>query len=569
MDSWSSRISPLSLLGLLVVAFTSVTLAPAQSDRSSEDKSAEQVDKLFFQWSKPDSPGCSLAVIKEGHIIYKRGYGMANLDYGIPISSVSVFNIASVSKQFTAMSIALLAKQGKISLDDDIRKYLPEMPIYPKPITIGNLIYHTSGIREYSHLMQLAGTKFETATDNEVFKILARQKKLNFPTGNEYLYSNSNYFLLAQIIKRASGESLREYAGENIFRPLGMSSTNFLEDSTAVIKNRAAGYSARPNGGFAVETANSDRVGDGGLLTTIEDLALWDRNFYENRLGGGPALIKQFLSPGSLNNGERIDYAFGLELERYMGLDTFTHGGAFDGFNADMIRFPDQHFSVICLCNTSNIESGRLTRQVADIYLGDQFKLSGQTAALPSPKAIDVSESELAAVAGSYFNSDNNNFRRVYVKAGKLIYSRGASESELLPIGYRRFLMQGAPGVEISFKSPQPGTPLQMFTSVDGVIVMAHDSVKPAAYTPKQLTIFAGSYHSNEIDATYTITLSGDQLKLARKNVDGETPMVTQFADAFSAAGTGSFRFLRKPDGKVTGFLLSTGRVRNLHFLRV
>jgi CubicO group peptidase (beta-lactamase class C family) len=237
------------LLVLLVITFTSVTLARAQSDQSKGDKSAEKVDALFVQWSKPDSPGCAVAVIKQGQVIYQRGYGLANLDFGIPISSKTAFNIASVSKQFTAMSIALLARQGKLSLDDDIRKYLPEFPQYQSPITIRNLVYHTSGIREYPHLMLAAGIRFQDASDEDVLKMLMQQKELNFKPGEEYLYSNSNYFLLAQIVKRASGKSLREFAETNIFKPLGMVNTGFQNDGTEVIRNRATGYSSR-NGGW-------------------------------------------------------------------------------------------------------------------------------------------------------------------------------------------------------------------------------------------------------------------------------------------------------------------------------
>jgi CubicO group peptidase (beta-lactamase class C family) len=564
------RFSPFRILALLVLAFSSVTLASAQSDRSNGYKSPEKVDALFVQWSKPDSPGCALAVIKQGQVIYQRGYGLANLDFAIPISSKSVFNIASVSKQFTAMSIALLARQGKLSLDDDIRKYVPEFPQYQSPITIRNLIYQTSGIREYSHLMSAAGIRFQDASDEDVFKMLMQQKNLNFKPGEEYLYSNSNYFLLAQIVRSASGKSLREFAEANIFKPLGMVNTGFQNDGTEVIRNRATGYSSRNGGGFSVETPGSYHIGGGGLSTTIDDLLLWDQNYYNNKLGGGAQLIQEFLSQGTLNSGGKTDYAFGIDVETYKGLKMFGHDGVYNGFNAAMIRFPEQRFSVICLCNLTSIQSPMLVRQVADIYLADEFKqgeMSGSKIALPELEVVHVPEKELAAVAGSYFASANNNFRRLYVKNGKLIYSRGTSESELAPLGNSRFLMLGTPDrVEISFKSPRPGAPLQMITAVNGEVAMTHDSVEPATYTSSQLIEFAGTYYSSEIDATYSISLQGEKLVLRRKNVDGETPMLGQFADVFSTAGTGSIRFTRNRENQVTGFLLNTGRVRRLRF---
>ena len=559
----------LFLIFTFVLGLLASLTCHAQEERAARSAPVtEKVDALFAQWDKPDSPGCALAVIKDGQVIYKRGYGSANLDYGIPISSRSVFNIASTSKQFTAMSVALLAAQGKISLDDDIRKYLPEIPTYPSTVTVRQLIYHTSGIREYSHLMQLAGIRFQDAPDEEVFKMIARQKELNFRPGDEYLYSNSGYFLLAQIVKKVSGKSLREFAEENIFKPLGMVNTRFHDDNTEVIKNRATGYSSRKGGGFSVERTISDHIGDGGLLTTIDDLLLWDSNFYGNKLNGGQELINLLLTPGTLNNGGKLNYVFGLDLERYKGLKMFGHGGAYNGFNSDMIRFPDERFSVICLCNLSNIESGRLTRQVADIYLASVFKkdeVSG-TASPPEAKVISLPERELKAVAGSYFNSASNNFRRLYVRDGKLIYSRGSSESELAPLGNNRFMMLGVPdSVEISFKSPRPGAPLQMFTAANGGKPIIHDRVEPASYTSEQLAQFAGTYYSEEIDATYTISLQDKELVLRRKNVD-DAPLQLLFADTFLSVGSGTLSFTRNNQNHISGFLVSTGRVRKLRF---
>ncbi len=556
----------------LIFTFTLSLLASvicrAQERAAKPAPATERVDLLFARWDKLDSPGCALAVVKDGQVIYKRGYGVANLDYGIPISPQSVFNIASTSKQFTAASVALLATQGKISLDEDIRKYLPEMPPYPTPVTVRQLIYHTGGIREYSHLMQLSGIRFQDASDEEVFKTIARQKELNFKPGDEYLYSNSGYFLLAQIVKRVSGKSLREFAEENIFKPLGMINTRFHDDNTEVIKNRATGYSQRKDGGFSVERTVSNHIGDGGLLTTIDDLVLWDRNFYGNRLNGEQELITLLLTPGALNNGGKLNYVFGLDVEQYKGSKLFGHGGAYYGFNSDMIRFPDEKLSVICLCNLSNIESGRLTRQVADIYLADVFKKSEApgAASTAEAKVVSVPEKELNAVAGSYFNAASNNLRRLYVKGGKLIYSRGSSESELAPLGNSRFLMLGVPDrVEISFKAPRPGAPLQMFTSANGGKPIVHERVEPASYTSEQLAHFAGTYYSEEIDATYTISLQGDKLILRRKNVD-DAPLQLLFADTFSSVGSGTLSFTRDKQNHISGFLVNTGRVRNLRF---
>ena len=556
------------LLILVVLIFTPHTFAQGGAGIPRE----AQVDKLFAAWDKPESPGCAVAIIKDGRVVHARGYGMANLDYRIPISSKTIFNIASTSKQFTAASIAILARQGKLSLDDDIHKFLPQLPRYSNPVTIRQLIHHTSGIREYPHLLQLAGLFEQNATTEDVIKMIARQKELNFTPGSEYLYSNSGYILLAQIVKAVSGKSLREFAEENIFQSLKMSHTSFVDDGKEIVKNRATGYSPRP-GGFSVEMVLHPQAGPSGLLTSVDDLLLWDQNFYANKMTAGPDLISQLITPGTLNSGEKIDYAFGLDIETYRGLKVIGHGGASYGFTSDMIRFPEQRFSVICLCNLSNIESGRLTRQIADIYLADDFKRTEQPndeASLPAPKPIQVPEEELTAVIGSYFNFASNNFRRIYVKNGKLFYSRGGSESELAPLGDNRFLMLGVPDrIEITFKSPRPGAPLQMFTAANGKVFIVHESVKPATYTSQQLAEFTGKYHSDEIEASYTITRSGENLMLARNGLDTDTPLALQFADTFSAPGTGSLRFTRNKQNHIDGFLLSTGRIRALRFANV
>lgn len=345
------------------------------------------VDYLFAERDKTTSPGCALAVIRDGEIIYKRGYGMANLEHDVPISSTTVFRIASTSKQFTAMSIALLIEQKKISLDDDIRKYLPEMPEYDSPITIGHLIYHISGIRDYFHMMSLSGMRYgDFCPDDEVFEMLTRQKELNFAPGDEYSYSNSGYFLLSIIVKRATGQSLREYAEENIFQPLGMKDTHFHDDHTMVVKNRATGYSLEVDYGentYRINTSNLDAVGDDGVFTTVEDLFLWDQNFYDSKLGGRD-LLTQVLTPGTLNNGKKVEYAFGLFVSEYKGLNTISHDGWCVGYSSEMIQFPEQKFSVVLLCNLNSINPNELARKVADICLSDEIS--------QEPKAKPVEE---------------------------------------------------------------------------------------------------------------------------------------------------------------------------------
>jgi CubicO group peptidase (beta-lactamase class C family) len=266
----------------ITLSLALLTIALAQTSLTgSTNQLNEKVDKLFAQWDKPDSPGCALGVIKGGKLVYKCGYGSANLDYNAPLTSESVFYIASTSKQFTAASILLLVRRGAISLDDDIRKYFPELPKYEAPITVKHLVHHTSGVRDYLELMGMADRRTDGPFGNEVaVELIARQKGLNFKPGEKFLYSNSNYVLMAEIVRRASGKSLREFADENIFRPLGMTNTHFNDDLTAVVKNRVVSYAPISPGRFRQFVKTIEAMGDGNLLTTVEDLAKWDQNFY-------------------------------------------------------------------------------------------------------------------------------------------------------------------------------------------------------------------------------------------------------------------------------------------------
>ena len=251
-----------------------------------------KVDELFRDYDRSDTPGCALGVYRDGKIAYARGYGMANLELGVANSPQTVFDIGSTGKQFTAFSIQLLAQEGKLSLDDDIRKWMPEIPSYGKTITIRHLLHHTGGLRDYIELMSLQGVMQEDLTgDAEVLEIMARQKAPNFPPGEEHLYSNTGYNLLSMIVKRVSGLSLRDFAAERIFGPLGMTHTQYNDSHTRIIPNRATGYS-RPKGGvWGIDMSDWEQTGDGAVNTTVEDLQLWDENFYDGRVGG-PKLIE-------------------------------------------------------------------------------------------------------------------------------------------------------------------------------------------------------------------------------------------------------------------------------------
>lgn len=410
------------------------------------DPATGRVDRLFAPYDKPDSPGCALGVIRDGGLIYARGYGMANLDYRIPITPRSIFDIGSSSKQFAAMSLLLLEEEGKLSIDDDIRKYLPEMPAYQKPITIRDLIHHTSGIRDYLTLFTLAGYgPDDFYTDDDVLRMLARQKELNFTPGDDFLYSNSGYFLISLIVKRASGKTLGEYARERIFQPLGMTHTHYHNDHTEIVPDRATGYAPRRGGGFRIDMSTLDMIGDGGIYTSVEDLARWDENFYSKKVGG-PKLLARMYRHGMLNDGRLLDYASALTIDTYKGLTIVTHGGAWAGFRAELLRFPDQRFSVICLCNLATARPTRMARQVAEIYLGSLMKPGEEEphrrpgeSASPA-QTVKLSPAQLGLYQGRYFSEELQTTYELKLDDGRLcLHRKNAPPHSLDPAGSDEF----------------------------------------------------------------------------------------------------------------------------------
>jgi CubicO group peptidase (beta-lactamase class C family) len=396
---------------VILASLLLVTTCLGAGCRAVTDDRTVEVDERFARYDSIHTPGAALAIIQDGEIVYKRGYGMANFDYGVPITPSSVFRIGSVSKQFTAFCIALLAREGKVGLDDSVTEYVPELSgeVYGE-VRLRHLVHHTSGIRDYLDLQWLRGISDEGPyTPEEAIEVLSWQRSLNFPPGERYLYSNSGYLLLGMIVERISGQSLAEFAQERIFGPLGMDHTHFHDDHTRIVPNRATGYAPREDGGWAISTTNLDIVGDGSVFTTVEDLALWDRVFYEHPFGH--EIMEVILTPGVLNDGGTIPYAFGLRLSEYRGLRVIRHGGGYVGYEAEMIRFPEQRFSVVCLMITAEGDPETLSRRVTDIYLANEFpeeaKPEDEKAGEDDKNAeITVGEADLASYIGRYSSDE-------------------------------------------------------------------------------------------------------------------------------------------------------------------
>lgn len=550
----------------------------------------KQVDKVFAKWDRADSPGCALGVYQGGQIAYKRGYGMEDLNEDVHITPGTVFHVASMSKQFTAASIVLLAQQGKLSLDDDVRKYIPELPDFGQKITIRHLVHHTSGLRDQWALLGLAGWRYsqDLITNDDVMSVMTREKELNFKPGERHVYCNTGYTLMGLIVKRVSGLSLREFTTKNIFEPLGMIHTHFRDDHAEIIKHNAVGYAQEPGKPFEISITNFDTVGATSLHTTVEDLQKWDENFYHPKVGG-EAFVKQMLERGKLNNGEQLDYAFGLVLEKYKGLPTVGHGGADAGYRSDMTRFPEQHFSVAVLCNSAETNPGALVDQVADIVLAKEIKASEAAtpkkeaeAAAPAKEAVpkstgasaslSLTPEQMAGFTGLYWNREDDAFVKIFAEGGKLKAEAGFDDEPLVlkPFAESWFHIADKPWgdmVEIHFVAPGGEKARRIEQSFGGGKPSVFETVEAFSPSSAQLAEYAGAYVSEEIDPVYRIALDGEKLTLMRlkHKPDALRPAVR---DAFTGQ-IGTVRFTRDAaTGHVSGFVLNAGRIQNFHFAK-
>jgi CubicO group peptidase (beta-lactamase class C family) len=435
---------PAHLAGVACLLIT--LLSPGFTDRAEAFQAytrtalTDSVDAMFEQWDSEDTPGFALGIFKDGRVIYARGYGMANLEYNIPNTPQTVFRIGSLSKQFTAMCVALLAEQGRLSLDDDIRKFFPEMPEYETPITVGHLVHHTSGIRDIYTLQGIVASG-ERYNSEEALAMLLRQKGLNFTPGERFSYANSGYLLMAALIERASGMKTSEYARKYIFEPLGMNDTHFHDDLNVIVRNRASGYRPTDQGGYRINMTQLDIIGDGSIYTTIEDFFKWDQNFYHNELGDGTQdLIDMVLTRGVLNSGEDITYAFGLDVDKNRGLRTVSHSGSWVGFNTIGIRYPDQKFSVVIFSNGS-MGPGRFARRIVDLYLMEQFTEPAppeqerpsrrQREVQERPEPVTLSSSQLHEYSGFYYSDELDAHAILEVEEGALVMKLGMHSATL------------------------------------------------------------------------------------------------------------------------------------------
>jgi CubicO group peptidase (beta-lactamase class C family) len=552
------------------VSLISLALVTCGAAHAGTPTSEQQVDQLLAKWDHPDMPGCALAVIQDGKVIYKRGVGMADLEHAAPVLPTTSFHVASMSKQFTAFAIHLLAQDGKLSLDDDIRKYLPEMHDFGKTITIRHLLHHTSGLRDQWNLLALAGWRLDDViTEDDIFRMIQRQQALNFAPGKEFTYSNTGYTLLGMIVKRVSGQPLPAFAQQRIFAPLGMTHTQFHDNYGTLVPGRAQSYDPLPGGGYAYRALSYSNVGATSLFTTVEDLALWDRNFDDGRVGG-KNLLTQMQTVGLLDNGRPIPYASGLGIASYRGLNIVEHGGADAGFRSQFLRFPDQHFTVVVLANAGDFAPGQLAHQIADIYLAKQLAPAPAQAAAQAktaPHEVPADSAMLDTLVGDYALSAQLTIAFTKEDGQLMAQATGQPKFPLFAGGGRTFFLKVV-DAQFTFDAPGPDGIVAGGVLHQGGRDMPAKRVARVIMSDAEFKAFEGEYYSDELHVLYTMARKNGKLTLSysRGQVDLDRVAPTSFVAGFPF---GRINYQCVVGQGCTGFTVDGGRVRNLQFTKV
>jgi CubicO group peptidase (beta-lactamase class C family) len=418
---------------LAVALLASVTLVQTQAPPAP----TASVDAVFARWN-PATPGCAVGVGVKGRPVLERAYGMADLERDVENAPDTIFEAGSVSKQFTAAAVLLLARDGKLSIDDPVRKYVPELPDYGVPLTIRHMLTHTSGLRDWGSVAGIAGWPrgARAHTHAHVLEIVSRQKALNFTPGTAYSYSNTGYNLAAIIVSRVSGQSFADFTRDRIFKPLGMTRTSWRDDFTRIVKHRAIAYQSQADG-FHEDMPFENVHGNGGLLTTVGDLLRWNENFVSPKVGDAAFVAEQQV-PGRFTDGRPHSYAFGLTVGDYRGVREVSHSGSTAGYRAYLTRYPDQHVSVAVLCNAATANPTQYAHAVAEAYLGQALTppaaaaggRASSTSSAPGGRggapasAFRPTESDIRSYAGRYVSDEAETILTVALDGSDLVIKR-------------------------------------------------------------------------------------------------------------------------------------------------
>ena len=504
--------------------------------------SVERVDGLFERWDG-ETPGCAVGVDGPGFAPVRRAYGLAELEHGVPATVDTIYEAGSVAKQFTAAAVLLLADEGRLSLDDEVRRFVPELPDLGQPITVRQLLNHTSGLRDWGAVAALEGwPRASRIVDNEdVVEILSRQRALNFAPGAEWLYSNSGYNLAAVIVERVSGESLAAYTRRRLFEPLGMTATRWRDDHAAIVPGRAEAYE-RGAQGYREAMPFEDAYGNGGLLTTVGDLLTWNAALSDDRLG---LRLGERLAERGRAGGHDTHYGLGLQHGEVSGEAEIGHGGSTGGYRAWLARYPGAGLSVAILCNTGEANTARLGRELAALFL--------PAASAQAPLPADPGQA--AAMAGLFANT----------RTGEPIGLVSAPDGGLRTV-------QGQPLEAMGAGRYRLGADRLEVVSVDAFDRLTPDGDRvryrresPVTPTPEALAGYVGVYVSDEAPGRLTVGLEGGRLTLSQRGRRG--PLAPTYADVF-AGPAGVIRFERDGSGRVVALHVNNGRVRDMTFRR-
>ena len=528
----------------------------------------KQIDQLFAVWNNPESPGAAIAVVQDGRIVYAKGYGIANLEYNIPITPSTVFHIASVSKQFTTFSVLLLASEGRLSLDDDIRKYIPEVPDFGKTITLRQLAHHTSGLRDQWNLLAMAGWRLDDViTKEHILKLVSRQQDLNFNPGDAFLYCNTGFTLLAEVVARVSGQTFAEFTRERIFKPLKMTNTLFYDDHEKIVKNRAYSYYSDISG-LKKSGLSYANVGATSLFTTVEDLSQWAMNF-ENPVVGNRDLFEQMNERGILNNGDTISYALGQDVGIYKGLKFISHGGADAGYRTFLGRFPDHRFSVIVFSNEASFNPGGLAMKISDIYLKDKFvvKKKAETSSDTSAESKSfIGNAELLRLYCGQYELQPGVIVTITQDDDKL-YAEAPGLSKILLSQFTEsdFAIKGM-DTKVVFLKNEKGEVDKMKVYMNGQETLA-PKIKPFDPDSIDLSVFTGSFYSPELSTAYTFHVKLGKLIASHPRIS-DFVLTPVKPDQFSCDQWffGQVNFVRDEKNNIIGCKVSSGRVKDLWF---
>jgi CubicO group peptidase (beta-lactamase class C family) len=532
---------------------------------SLPDSIKSRIDNVFKSFNDK-TPGCAIAILKNGELVFEKGYGMANLEYSIPNSPKTIFHIASESKQYVAFCMLLLEKEGKLSLDDDIRKYLDYVPDFHEKITIKHLIYHTSGLRDQWQLLANAGWQLDDViTQEHVIKLVSKQKELNFKPGEEHMYCNTGYTLMAEIVKKVSGLTLRQYTEKFIFGPLGMNDTHFHDNYQELVPNRAYSYTPNNKGGYQHAVLSYSIVGATSLLTTVEDETKWLNNFATGQVGG-KELIQKMHTVGVLNDGRKLSYAFAIFKDKFKGWDQIGHGGGDAGFRTYACRYPEKGIGIVVFSNSGFVNPGGLVSQVAGLLITDT-----KNEVKPATNTNFADSNFLKKMEGKYYSA-RGDLGEMYWKDGKF-YRAGRNrsnpqESRLVIVTPGRYVSaSGGPVIIVDPKNIKGDSVLEitMESTVNSVVFKR---MPPAL--PKITAEYAGRYYSAETEAFYTVTELDGKLTLEhRKFANANLTLIAP--DQFTTPNwwMNHIRFIRDKDKKITGFEVNSGRILGLKYQKL